>query len=193
MTTDTDHASHPQPDTAPAPLARPQPPRPIPQDTSSHLSAIIHDVNFHPIPQDPSSCFEAIVRAVNHFSKLERQHPYSSSDELYTALKLHLHTHYHQSRKLTTTRSHRRTHNIYRSINHATERVTKITAKLRRRAAAQDAVATATFATQSASINAISRRIERAFNPNKASVNIEDAPADQAAQHARFWPARWGQ
>ena len=184
-------------------FSRPQPNRPAPQAENSLLSSIIEhlahpDIPLHPaastnpIPRDSISVFDEIIRAVNIFSKTVRQMSPESSDPLYTELKTQLHQHSQLIHLKQNARSHRVLGNLYQRILRTKSRVTKTVAKIRIRRASQDAVETLTFASQNANCNAIVRRVEKAFNPNKTILNIATLSADDKIRHTNFWTERWG-
>lgn len=181
--------------TAP-PLSASRPVRPVALHSTAESGvppSITRQIHFHPVPADPSHCFDRIVKAVNDFQAAEKDHPYRSSDPLFTELKLYLTLHYERQKKLVSTTSHRRINNLYRVVNHAATKVSELKAKIRKRAASQDACSLLETAAQSATINAITRRVERAFNPNKTVLNVAELSTDEAARHAQFWSDRWSQ
>jgi ribonuclease HI len=112
---------------------------------------------------------------------------------LYTELKQQLQSHYLHRTILARTTSHRVAHNLCRTINHAALQVRDLSEKIRNRILSQDAVSALELATKTANTNAITRRIEKALNPNKLVLNVADLSAEETARHTQFWSDRWGQ
>jgi hypothetical protein len=186
---------HPHHDIATTALSRINAPPSITQASGQHIAPATQPLlqpGPQPIPHDPALCFDSIVAAVNSFAAAEKRHPYRSSDPLYAELKQQLQSHYLHRIKLARTTSHRVAHNLCRIINHAALQIRELSEKIRNRILSQDAISALELATKAANTNAITRRIEKALNPNKLVLNVADLSAEEAARHAKFWSDRWG-
>ena len=146
-----------------------------------------------PIPQEPNACFSTIINAVNNFAAAEREQPYISSDNLYRELKCNLRKVYVGMLISRHLKSHRQLRNVYKGIKAAKRNVDHIAAKIRQRHTSRDAANAFTLASHKASTNVIIRRIERAFNPNHAFLNVAELSPEQASRHNQFWTERWSQ
>ena len=165
-----------------------QPPR-----TPAPPSAMLCPTPRFPIPQDPSSCFMTAITAVNAFAAAEKELPFTSADILYRELKCNLVKLYFGTKISRTYSSHRRLRNIFEGIAAAKRNIDQLCAKISKRHTSKDALDAFTLACHNASTNTIIRRIERAFNPNQAFLNVAELNTEQAARHRTFWTDRWGQ
>ena len=134
-----------------------------------------------------------IITAINTFEAVEKKTPYVPSDPLYIQLKQLLRSHYVCFLRCRHTRSHRGLSSTLRRVFHLRKHVQLITNRILERNSSDAATKAYQCAAQSKNLNAISRRIERAFSPNSAVLNVNTLSPEEALEHSRFWTARWGQ